>query len=139
MKTPRRARSGGLKFNITPLIDIVFQLIIFFLAASHLARTDAGDGVELPLASTGEQEEAEATRRFVVTVNSAGEFMVGGNRVSAEDVRAMLQAKLAQSGAAGFEVRVRTDRRAPYRTIERLLVECAQLGITQFQFAVMPE
>lgn len=139
MRIPRRARGGGLKFNITPMIDVVFQLIIFFLAASHLARTDAGDGVELPLASTGEQEESEAARRFVVTVNSSGESLVGGSLVSVEEVRAMLQTKLAQSGAAGFEVRIRTDRRAPYRVIERLLVECAQLGITQFQFAVMPE
>ena len=44
MKIPGRSRGGSLKFNITPMIDVVFNLIIFFLVASHYARSEAKIG-----------------------------------------------------------------------------------------------
>ena len=40
MRIPARAISGDVGFNMTPMIDVVFQLIIFFLLSSHLAKQE---------------------------------------------------------------------------------------------------
>ena len=40
MRIPRSQSRSGFGFNMTPMIDVVFQLIIFFLVASHLTRTE---------------------------------------------------------------------------------------------------
>jgi len=48
MKIPGRVRGAGLKFNLTPMIDVVFNLIIFFLVASHYSRSEAVVDLELP-------------------------------------------------------------------------------------------
>ena len=45
MRVPSNLRSGSLGFNMTPMIDVVFLLIIFFLVSSHLAKQE----VQMPL------------------------------------------------------------------------------------------
>ena len=60
MRVPTRPRQPGIRFNITPLIDIVFLLIVFFLAATHLTQNEKLEAVELPEASQNESEPDEA-------------------------------------------------------------------------------
>lgn len=55
MRVPTRRRDTGLKFDITPLIDIVFNLVIFFLVATHFVSSEARETVDLPAASSTDQ------------------------------------------------------------------------------------
>ena len=57
MKIPTRTQDRGFAFNITPLIDVVFLLIIFFLVASHFIRNENVERIELPLASQGKDDD----------------------------------------------------------------------------------
>ena len=66
MKVPTRTQDRGFAFNITPLIDVVFLLIIFFLVASHFIRHENVERIELPLASKAEEDEESATRMVVL-------------------------------------------------------------------------
>jgi biopolymer transport protein ExbD len=135
MKIPTRGRSGGLKFNLTPMIDVVFNLIIFFLAASHLARSEIVAEVELPEAATGGPEVADLHHRLIVTILADGTFSVGGRELPLSQVGQLLP---AGDEAREFEVRIRTDRRVAYRHIEPLLLACARAGVTKVRFAVLP-
>ena len=72
MRVPTQRERSGLRVNITPLIDVVFLLIIFFLVASHFIRSETREPVNLPEATQGEDEESENPRRLVVTVNREG-------------------------------------------------------------------
>ena len=38
MRTPKYQERGSLEFNMTPMIDVTFQLIIFFLVSSRMAQ-----------------------------------------------------------------------------------------------------
>lgn len=139
MKYPTRNHGGGLKFNLTPMIDVVFNLIIFFLAASHMARSEIAADVELPLASTGGPEKAELNRRLIVTILSDGTLNVGGREFVLPQVEQMIAAGRGDGDQPGdFEVRIRTDRRVPYRHIEPLLLGCARAGVTNVKFNVLP-
>jgi len=141
MRIPSRGRGGGLKFNLTPLIDVVFNLIIFFLAASHLARSEIVAEVELPEAETGRAEAPELNRRLIVTILPEGIYNVGGKELALPQIEQMLAAgvsELATDKQREFEVRIRSDRRVPYRQIEPLLLGCARAGITNVHFNVVP-
>ena len=48
MRAPKSTRSRGLGFNMTPMIDITFLLVIFFLVASHWSRQEVDLAVNLP-------------------------------------------------------------------------------------------
>lgn len=138
MRLPMPRRDGGLKFNLTPMIDVVFNLIIFFLAASHLARSELAADVELPEASTGGPEESELNRRLTITILPDGSFDVGGTSLALPQVEQMIVGGREAAGHREFEVRIRTDRSAPYARIEPLLLASARAGVTKIRFAVLP-
>ena len=70
MRVPTRARQLGVALNLTPLIDIVFLLVIFFLVASHAARTESTEPIELPAGGEVEDGQVERPRRLIVTVTN---------------------------------------------------------------------
>jgi len=71
-------RSQGTVLNLTPLIDIVFLLLIFFLLTTQFIEED-GIGVRLPTAASAVDRERD---ELAVVVTSAGELFVEGQRLS---------------------------------------------------------
>ena len=139
MRIPTRVRQLGVSLNLTPLIDIVFLLVIFFLVASHAARTESTEPVDLPTIFEAEDVRIEVPRRLVVTVTSDQSLHVGGRIVTLEQVSGLLKDAGSEAGTGGYEVRIRGDRRVPFRVVEPLMVACAQAGITRIGYAVLPE
>ncbi|HAB12693.1 MAG TPA: biopolymer transporter ExbD [Planctomycetaceae bacterium] len=139
MRIPTRVRQLGVSLNLTPLIDIVFLLVIFFLVASHAARTESTEPVDLPTIVDAEDDRIEVPRRLVVTVTSDQSLHVGGRIVTLEQVSGLLKDAGSEAGTGGYEVRIRGDRRVPFRVVEPLMVACAQAGITRIGYAVLPE
>ena len=138
MRIPARQRTYGSRFNITPLIDIVFLLIIFFLVSSHFVRTESLEPVDLPSASETLDEETLLPRRLVVTVAADGTLFVAGQRIGFDDVSDRITTEAGREPRR-VEVRIRGDRRVPYRFIEPLLLDCATAGISNVRFAVVDE
>ncbi len=137
MKIPVRPRGFGLRFNITPLIDVVFLLIIFFLAATHLVRTERLEAIELPRA-TRSDDEKELPRRIIVTVSPDGSVRLGERMVGMKELESVILASRAEHGAE-LEVRIRADRRAEYAHIEPILLACSRANVTHVGFVVLPE
>lgn len=138
MRVPVQRQRRALRFNITPLIDIVFLLIIFFLVASHFVSSDETELIDLPTAAAASQEPPDIPRRLVITVSAEGTFHVRGR----ERPDAELDALIATEGAtdaAGLEVRIRTDRHALWDRVEEVMLACASAGIQKVRFAVIPE
>ncbi|HVW00174.1 MAG TPA: biopolymer transporter ExbD [Planctomycetaceae bacterium] len=137
MKIPSQMRNHGLRFNLTPMIDIVFLLIIFFLVASYLAGTESSEAIELAPAESGEAESSDTANHITVTVTDDDQLHIGGNIVSPLEFEAMLEVEGGKH-PADLEVRIRGDRRVQYRVIEPLLTACARLGIRRVKFNVLP-
>jgi biopolymer transport protein ExbD len=133
---PRPRSSVG--FNMTPAIDVVFQLIIFFLCTSHLARVESSQRVNLPDARSGQSEQDSVSRR-IVTVLADETLLVGGSPIGERGIADMLRELKAAQPKGDIELRIRSDRAAPYRAIEPLLLECARNGIWKVSFAVLRE
>ncbi|MCA9055253.1 MAG: biopolymer transporter ExbD [Planctomycetaceae bacterium] len=129
MRIPQRRRERGLRFDITPLIDIVFNLVIFFLVATHFVSTEAREAVALPEASQTD-ERPPAPRHLIITVLPEGTLIVKGQPVSVEEVSDMIAADSA-AGTEDYEVQIRGDRAAQFDAIEPLLIACARHGVTR--------
>lgn len=132
MKLPTRARTP-LLFNITPLIDIVFNIMIFFLVTAHFVRSQETDPVDLPFASQVAEEEP-APERLVLTILPDHTFRISGRDVTLDEVELLLAQTDAE--AANREVQIRADRNVPYRVVEPVLLACARHGIQDFGFRV---
>lgn len=141
MRTPSNLSRGSVGFNMTPMIDVVFLLIIFFLVSSHLARQETQLALDLPQAASGRRAEEDEVRRVVVNVlgeqDSKGRIQVGGKLLSADELSAMIAFESRKSDEP-LEVRIRSDRRVRYRMIEPILVACARARVWNVTFAVVP-
>jgi biopolymer transport protein ExbD len=73
----RRKLSPDASINFVPMIDVVFQLIIFFMVVNALTIT-AGIPVLLPASTTAEQV---AMTKLVVTVISSNEIYLNVNKI----------------------------------------------------------
>jgi biopolymer transport protein ExbD len=137
MRLPIASRSATAPVNMTPMIDVVFQLIVFFTATSTMVKTEFNLTVDLPAAEKGKnQDEASAKKKITANVLSGGDVLVGGRRVGAAEFQEILAAELAQRPADQLEVQFRGDRAAPYGSVEPLLLVCARKGVWQVSFAV---
>jgi len=135
MRVPSRARGSPLSINMTPMIDVVFQLIIFFLISSHLSKQEAQLPLPLPVAASGEKEGDETNPRVTINVRADGQLSLAGKPLGAAELAQRLQGKLAETGA-DLEVRIRSDRTVAYRHVEPILLACARAGIWNVAFAV---
>jgi biopolymer transport protein ExbD len=135
MRVPNQWRSGQVGFNMTPMIDVVFLLIIFFLVSSHLARQEAQLPLPLPTAESGSTPDEMTQRRLTVNVLSDGSVLLAGKPVPAGQLQRRLQQAVLERGG-DLEVRVRGDRSVPYRAVEPILLACAKSGIWNVAFAV---
>jgi biopolymer transport protein ExbD len=123
--------------NMTPMIDVVFQLIVFFTATSTIAKTEFSQNLELPVAEKGkDREETTQKKKITANVTASGEVFLGGRRTNAKEFQEILVAELAQHAAEQLEVQFRADREAPYAAIEPMLLACARQGVWQVSFAV---
>ena len=90
MRIPARRRRADLGFNLTAMIDVVFNLIVFFLVASHFSKADSDDPVQLPTASQAANADNDPDR-MTITVTAAGQWSVGGKAASLNEIETMIR------------------------------------------------
>jgi biopolymer transport protein ExbD len=131
------ADRGRIGFNMTPMIDIVFLLIIFFILSSHFARQETQLELSLPAAASGKEALADDTRRVIVSVLPEGQLQLAGAAVDAAELQQKIQYESQRVGG-DLEVRIRGDRDVPYQHVEPILLACARAGVWKVTFAVVP-
>lgn len=135
MRIAQHASRRSLGFNMTPMIDVVFLLIIFFLVSSHLARQETQLDLPLPVADSGEQPPETAPPRITFNILRDGTVLLAGRSVARDQLRERLAAAVAEAGE-DVEIRIRSDRDVAYDRVEPLLMACARSGIWNVTFGV---
>lgn len=128
-----RGRSG---FNMTPMIDVVFLLIIFFLVASHLSDQEAQIELELPTAESAQALEDDQQNRITFHLPNADEILHAGRPISLDRLGQLIE-EAKQNRGGDVQVRIRTDRDVPYVAMTPILRACAAAGIWNVTFAVL--
>ncbi len=84
-------RRSNVVLNLTPLIDIVFLLLVFFMLTAHFIEDQAID-INLPKASSAKPIEKDEYVEIVLTPE--GELMVGGKPVAKENLEEIIRGAL---------------------------------------------
>ena len=129
--TNQRHSSGA---NMTPMIDVVFLLIIFFLVSSHLARQENRLPLELPIASSFGPNDPEKAS-LTISVDDQADWRVSGKIVDATALAQILRDHRSREGRTA-SIRIRTDQSVQYRYVEPILREAARAGVTDATIAV---
>jgi biopolymer transport protein ExbD len=136
-------RDDELAPNMTPMIDVVFLLIVFFLVAAQLS-VGSDEDVELPVASEARRIRDLSPDTITIEMKRAPEgaaFVVSGKPYTFVTLMNRLRAvvELAKfRGAPAPPVMLRADHRVPWREVQKLMFACAGLGIHRFDFQAAP-
>ena len=136
MRLPQRKNRERLAINMTPMIDVVFLLIIFFLVSSHLAKQETQMEMDLPAASSGHTPEENEQPRVIVNVLPNGRMFLGSGEVSEASLDRRMKQAVATEGR-DLEIRIRADRRVIYGHVEPILLACAKAGLWNVTFTVV--
>jgi biopolymer transport protein ExbD len=132
-------RHGGermRRIEITPMIDVVFLLIIFFMTAARFAQDTRAD-VELPK-ERGEQQDASEEAGVIINVLASGEIVVGGETVSLETLEAIVRdevQRLRGRDAEQLKLMLRADESCDSGRINQIVAMLRRLGVGAARFA----
>lgn len=120
------------EIDITPLIDVVFLLLIFFMVSTTFDR-EAQILIELPEA-TGEEAQ-HAPEELEITINAAGTFFVNQREVVNTEVETLKQAiRKAMGDQQDIPVIINADGRASHQSVMSAMDAASQLGLVHMTF-----
>ena len=112
--------------NLTPMIDIVFLLIIFFMVGTRFTELEREFEVQLPAVSDA-QPLTSLPDEIVVNIPKSGILLVDGKQRSLAELETDLIA--ARKRYADQTVVVRPDREGPYQNVADVLSVCWRAGV----------
>lgn len=123
--------------SLTPLIDVVFLLLIFFLVASRFAQEDYELDVMLPSASEAQPLTVEPKELFI-NIDQHGEYYVDGRVMSPEEVEEVLRQAVANN-PVNQSVVIRADRRVPFDYVVTVMNLCNRTGARDYSITTQHE
>jgi biopolymer transport protein ExbD len=118
------------EIDLTPLIDVVFLLLLFFILAASFSAPVMQ--VALPAARTAERVESDPTR-LVLSIDDAGTLYYGDEAIGAGDLPGLLAAH--PEGA----VELRVDRAAPFDAFVGVMDPLRAAGRSDVHLSTQPE
>jgi len=131
-----RIKSERCEVNMTPMIDVVFQLMIFFIVTIKLEQ-NINPEIKLELAKHGPVIKEEDPRTMVVEVNQRGWISIHGAQLTKQKFWEIMKARYDRHGV--FPVLIRGDWRAKHNDIRAVMDICTGIGIWRINFAAIKE
>lgn len=122
--------------SMTPLIDVVFLLLIFFLVASRLSQEDRELDIPLPSAANA-MPMTTRPQELVVNIDEEGEIVVNSEYLTAQQFEELLARSIAEN-PLGQAVIIRADRRVPLQTPVNVMDLCLRYG-AQYSLSIADE
>ncbi len=125
MKFARHARTE-VEINVTPLIDVVFLLLIFFMVSTTFTK-DTRIAIELPEASG---EQAQITEKQIeITVTRSGEFAVNEVKLINNKIDTLKSAiEKVSEGNSSIPLIITADSATPHQSVVTAMDAAGQLG-----------
>lgn len=123
--------------NMTPLIDVVFLLLIFFLVASRFAQEDRELPVQLPSATSAMPMTMEP-QELVVNIDENGSYFVDGSVLDAGGLEQLMRQSMVDN-PINQSVIIRGDRRVSLQHAVTVMDLCNKLGISNYKLTTGTE
>ena len=132
MNFRKQASPEPTAFQIAPMVDIVFLLLIFFLVTWNFSRSETELDVKVPKAREG-KETRRAVGEVILNVKSNGTVVMNRRQMNATELQDTLQ-KIA-SLYPDQAVILRGDESTDYRHVVEVLDTCRRANIWNVAFA----
>ncbi len=138
MRLNKRKHTSSVDLNMTPMIDVVFLLLIFFMTVSQVSEINHVQ-LELPKLKVAEDQQ---TSQVTINITRDGQYVVAGATMSLAEFVGAVSDQLAQlnDDPSRLAVTIRADERGESRGVNDVIRALARLDVTRVRIAVqVPE
>ena len=129
----RRQKSlDEVSFQITPMIDMTFLLLIFFMVTQKITEQELNVPVKLPVAISA--VPPQKVERDVINIDGQGNYYIGDKMASKEEVMAHLRIKFKDYPP--LQIYLRADQNTPTKKIREFVEMATEVGAIDLIFGV---
>lgn len=122
--------------NLTSMIDVVFQLIVFFMVGTRFASPESKLDIQVPRVGDATNAPASATRQ-IIHVGREGQLFLNSDRVTAEELGQRLAAMRRSS--RDLSILVRGDGTGAFQNVAAVLATVRKAGFSDVGISVKTE
>lgn len=141
MKLDRRNTEPE-KADLTPMIDMTFQLIAFFMILINFSEVDRSEDIELPLSELAKPPREAADHEMVLNLLPDGGVIYSSNQLARGDLlkpffeRKIRDAKRDGKEPAEIRIVIRAHEDTPTGKVQELMAECEKSSLSNFALRV---
>ncbi|MFM8634526.1 MAG: ExbD/TolR family protein [Planctomycetia bacterium] len=137
MGRKRDSAPSNTDIDMTPMIDMTFQLITFFMFVMNFSEAEQDDRIQLPLSQLAKPVEGPVEKPITLQVTEGGAVIYAGELVRVPNIGGYLEREKQVLIEAGREpaqatVIVRADGRAKTGEVQELIKACQDKGFEKF-------
>jgi biopolymer transport protein ExbD len=122
----KRQSKELVEVNLTPLIDVVFLLLIFFMVSTTFTKENHLS-IDLPEASA--EQQPVATNRLEIIITAAGSYSINGKTLINNQLDTLKRGLIkAANGEEGLPVTITADANTPHQAVVRAMDASGQTG-----------
>jgi biopolymer transport protein ExbD len=123
--------------DLTPMIDMVFNLLLYFMVVSHFANEERTLKVDLPTGSMAMPLTAKPKEIFV-NIDQTGRYYIGARRLDERELARYLR-QAATDNPTNQTVVIRADKRCPWDFVATSMRLCNEAGIRDYSASLTTE
>jgi biopolymer transport protein ExbD len=137
MARKRGGDPSSTDIDMTPMIDMTFQLITFFMFVMNFSEAEQDERIQLPLSQLAKPVEGALETPITLQLTNSGSIIYAGELVAVRDIGAYLEREKSVMLDAGKEpsaatVIVRADGRAKTGEVQDIIRICQEKGFERF-------
>lgn len=137
MKLENKEAGEDIEMDMSPMIDMVFLLLIFFIVASQII--DEKPKVLVPEAAAATQPSDDAENRLMISVSKddPAEYFFRLQNVDLTELSIMIQQEFEAN--PDIRILIRADADTNFKDVEKVMIACAEVGAVDIIFAATEE
>ena len=141
MKNKKITKSTEIEMDMTPMIDVVFNLIIFFMLVTQMVVQEKTE-LKLPNAQEAREDKIQDPKRIIINIKKEGTVESRGREYNEDQWKTYLYIESRKSLDSGGvfsnrSILIRADEKTPYRYIEKIMNLCVERKITRLSFGAI--
>ena len=120
----RKKADGEVAFNITPMIDMTFLLLIFFMVTQRITEQQINVPITLPIAISS--VKPSKVERDIVNIDGVGNYYIGDRPATKDELMAHLRIKFKDYPP--LQIYLRADKNTPTKKIRKFMDMAAEVG-----------
>lgn len=137
MSRHRKKFGEDAQVDLTPMIDVVFQLIIFFVVTVNLDQQSLLESITLPTAKDSREEPRKDPRQITIQVDAKGSYYIGSSPLTLRVLQKTLKHAVRNAGTTEIPILIRGDMHSTHKYIRRVMDSCSSVGLYKIRFAAL--